>query len=280
VNVRTYKPSCGTWLQSDPRGGLQSRPTSLNKYDYTENNPVTYTDYLGYMRPTDDGGPGSGTVSITDPCQLMPDACSTPNPAPVIKPSPPRQQLPNIPGGGDNGPTPPTGQQDPTSGTLQGNYGLVCEGNERCSAIANSGHDWTFWSHVVADGGAGGLCVAGDAAIGLAGNVQVCTITTGDGSTAVVASPGGGLGGIGISATAQGVWTNATTPQDLTGWFTYAGVTVAVGPLGFSATCSWGQNGEGRTIYVCGGGFAVGGIAAAQSGRSCTYVISATEPSK
>jgi hypothetical protein len=112
VNVRTYKPSCGTWLQSDPRGGLQSRPTSLNKYDYTENNPVTYTDYLGYMRPTDDGGPGSGTVSITDPCQLMPDVCYTPKPAPVIKPSPPRQQLPNIPGGGwDNGPTPPSGQQ-------------------------------------------------------------------------------------------------------------------------------------------------------------------------
>jgi hypothetical protein len=91
----------------------QDRPTSFNKFDYAEDNPVTYSDYLGYLRPNDDSGPGSGTVSITDPCQLMPDACSTPNPAPVIKPSPPRQQLPNIPGGGgwDNGPTPPTGQQ-------------------------------------------------------------------------------------------------------------------------------------------------------------------------
>jgi hypothetical protein len=51
------------------------------------------------MRPTDDGGPGRGSVSITDPCQLMPDVCYTPDPAPVVEPSAPSQQLPNIPGG-------------------------------------------------------------------------------------------------------------------------------------------------------------------------------------
>jgi RHS repeat-associated protein len=58
-HARSYQPHCGDWLQADPWGGLMDRPTSLNKYDYAENNPVTYADYLGYMRPTDDGGPGS-----------------------------------------------------------------------------------------------------------------------------------------------------------------------------------------------------------------------------
>jgi RHS repeat-associated protein len=54
-HARSYAPGCGTWLQSDPWGGLLHRPTSLNKYDYTENNPATHTDLLGYMFPSDAG---------------------------------------------------------------------------------------------------------------------------------------------------------------------------------------------------------------------------------
>jgi RHS repeat-associated protein len=69
-HARSYQPRCGDWLQADPWGGLLTRPTSLNKYAYTENNPATYTDLLGYMRPTDDGGPGSGPAPgpVNNPC--------------------------------------------------------------------------------------------------------------------------------------------------------------------------------------------------------------------
>jgi RHS repeat-associated protein len=72
-HARTYAPGCGAWLLSDPWGGLLTRPTSLNKYAYAENNPATFTDYLGYLRPTDDGGPGSGAV-----CPFGYNGCSDP----------------------------------------------------------------------------------------------------------------------------------------------------------------------------------------------------------
>ena len=85
-HARTYQPGCASWLQSDPWPGRLDQPTSLNKYDYTENNPVTYTDYLGYLRPTDDGEPGSAPTfngSGTD-CQINPNApqCAGPSTVP------------------------------------------------------------------------------------------------------------------------------------------------------------------------------------------------------
>jgi hypothetical protein len=101
------------------------------------------------MRPTDDGGPGSGTVSITDPCQLMPDFCYTPRPAPVIKPNPANPQLPNIPGGGytppsttpmPNGPSNPPDQQNPASnnGHYRDCHGFWgCLGHDVSSALNN-----------------------------------------------------------------------------------------------------------------------------------------------
>ena len=41
---------------------LNALYASLMKDDPLRYPPTTYTDYLGYMRPADDGGPGSGPV--------------------------------------------------------------------------------------------------------------------------------------------------------------------------------------------------------------------------
>jgi hypothetical protein len=83
--ARSYQPGCAAWLQSDPWEGKQDRPSSLNRYGYAENNPAAYTDLLGYMRPNDDGGPGSAPTfnGSGAGCPVNPNAPQCAGPATV-----------------------------------------------------------------------------------------------------------------------------------------------------------------------------------------------------
>jgi hypothetical protein len=46
--ARHYSPTLGRFLQRDSVGGSLTRPQSLNRYSYAENNPATHTDPSGH----------------------------------------------------------------------------------------------------------------------------------------------------------------------------------------------------------------------------------------
>ncbi|KQQ65350.1 DUF6531 domain-containing protein [Microbacterium sp. Leaf320] len=46
--ARDYDTAAGSWLQPDEWRGLLVRPQALNRFAYVENDPVGYSDYLGY----------------------------------------------------------------------------------------------------------------------------------------------------------------------------------------------------------------------------------------
>lgn len=50
LNARYYDPTIGRFLSQDPWFGDLTNPQSLNKYSYTENNPVKFTDSSGLFR--------------------------------------------------------------------------------------------------------------------------------------------------------------------------------------------------------------------------------------
>ena len=52
LRARFYHPVLGRFLQRDSFGGFQPRPQSLNRYAYTENNPVNYRDPSGHYIDT------------------------------------------------------------------------------------------------------------------------------------------------------------------------------------------------------------------------------------
>ncbi|MCE7989400.1 MAG: hypothetical protein DYG89_50250 [Caldilinea sp. CFX5] len=49
LRARHYHPVLGRFLQRDSFAGFQHRPQSLNRYSYTENNPVNMTDPSGHI---------------------------------------------------------------------------------------------------------------------------------------------------------------------------------------------------------------------------------------
>jgi RHS repeat-associated protein len=52
LRARTYNPSTGRFLQSDPVMGRPNDPRTLHHYSYAFNNPVNYTDPSGLMPAT------------------------------------------------------------------------------------------------------------------------------------------------------------------------------------------------------------------------------------
>ena len=48
LRARYYNPASGTFTSEDPYLGTQTEPLSRNRYAYTQNNPVNYTDPTGY----------------------------------------------------------------------------------------------------------------------------------------------------------------------------------------------------------------------------------------
>ncbi|MEY8410480.1 RHS repeat-associated core domain-containing protein [Lachnospiraceae bacterium 62-26] len=50
LRARYYNPASGTFTSEDPYLGTQTEPLSRNRYAYTQNNPVNYTDPAGYAR--------------------------------------------------------------------------------------------------------------------------------------------------------------------------------------------------------------------------------------
>ncbi|NJO82382.1 MAG: RHS repeat-associated core domain-containing protein [Blastochloris sp.] len=51
LRARHYQPALGRFLQRDTFPGIPTRPQSLHKYLYAENNPATYTDPSGQCVP-------------------------------------------------------------------------------------------------------------------------------------------------------------------------------------------------------------------------------------
>lgn len=49
LRARYYDPRIGRFIQRDPFAGFGENPMSLNRYNYVENNPVTYTDPSGHL---------------------------------------------------------------------------------------------------------------------------------------------------------------------------------------------------------------------------------------
>ncbi len=80
--ARYYSPSLGSFISRDTFGGYNNRPQTLNRYVYTQNNPVLWTDPSGF-----DGTPTTPTPPPT-----------TPAPPPTANPNPPMPQpVPAIP---------------------------------------------------------------------------------------------------------------------------------------------------------------------------------------
>ncbi|MCE7989396.1 MAG: RHS repeat-associated core domain-containing protein [Caldilinea sp. CFX5] len=52
LRARFYHPVLGRFLQWDSFAGFQQRPQSLNRYSYTENNPVNHRDPSGHFIDT------------------------------------------------------------------------------------------------------------------------------------------------------------------------------------------------------------------------------------
>jgi RHS repeat-associated protein len=52
LRARHYHPALGRFLQRDSFAGFQQRPQSLNRYAYTENNPVNHRDPSGHYVDT------------------------------------------------------------------------------------------------------------------------------------------------------------------------------------------------------------------------------------
>ena len=68
LRARHYHPVLGRFLQRDSFGGSGQRPQSLNRYSYTENNPVNLVDPSGHIAVCFQGSPkytvGEGSSSI------------------------------------------------------------------------------------------------------------------------------------------------------------------------------------------------------------------------
>ncbi len=73
-NARYYDPTLHRFIQADTIVPDPSDPQTLNRYAYTLNNPVKYTDPTGHK--VDDGGGGgcgtAGEVCVDDPSDLTP----------------------------------------------------------------------------------------------------------------------------------------------------------------------------------------------------------------
>src|SRR5690606_10954101 len=68
LRARHYHPVLGRFLQRDSFDGFGQRPQSLNRYSYTENNPVNLVDPSGHIAVCFQGSPnstvGEGSSSI------------------------------------------------------------------------------------------------------------------------------------------------------------------------------------------------------------------------
>ena len=47
LRARYYEPQTGRFVTRDPWAGERSLPESLNRYAYTQNNPINYADHVG-----------------------------------------------------------------------------------------------------------------------------------------------------------------------------------------------------------------------------------------
>ncbi|GAB4204954.1 MAG: hypothetical protein OHK0022_30580 [Roseiflexaceae bacterium] len=65
LRARAYNPSLGRFLQRDTFAGFATRPQSLNRYAYAENNPANWTDPTGHAVETA-LDIASATLSIAD----------------------------------------------------------------------------------------------------------------------------------------------------------------------------------------------------------------------
>jgi RHS repeat-associated protein len=67
--ARSYQPGTSQWTSPDPWSGLLTRPSSLNKYSYTEADPTSLWDVGGFMLPADGGTESPGGYTLADPPQ-------------------------------------------------------------------------------------------------------------------------------------------------------------------------------------------------------------------
>ncbi len=70
LRARYYAPSLGRFLQRDTFAGYAERPQSLNRYAYTENNPVNWTDPSGQAVP-------AALAALLTFCKAQPATCIT-----------------------------------------------------------------------------------------------------------------------------------------------------------------------------------------------------------
>jgi hypothetical protein len=68
-----YSPALGRFLSPDTIVPAPGDPQSLNRYAYTLNNPLKYTDPTGHMQQCPDCGGSTTPVVILDPNRVNPD---------------------------------------------------------------------------------------------------------------------------------------------------------------------------------------------------------------
>jgi RHS repeat-associated protein len=49
LRARYYAPSSGRFMTKDTWLGDQNKPLSLNRWNYTQSNPINFTDPSGYL---------------------------------------------------------------------------------------------------------------------------------------------------------------------------------------------------------------------------------------
>jgi RHS repeat-associated protein len=82
--ARSYDPTTGSWTTPDVWVGLITQPRTLSRYAYVEDNPTTFTDYLGYLvsRLHDSGGSAPSIANFFAQPGYSLDTCSGSNPRP------------------------------------------------------------------------------------------------------------------------------------------------------------------------------------------------------
>jgi uncharacterized protein RhaS with RHS repeats len=57
LRARYYNPADGRFLSRDTWGGNYNSPQSLNRWNYTQSNPINYTDPSGFIPCPNDNDP-------------------------------------------------------------------------------------------------------------------------------------------------------------------------------------------------------------------------------
>ena len=84
-NARWYDPLLGRFTQADTLIPSPGNPQAFNRYAYTLNNPLRYTDPSGHMRMEPPGG-GGGNGGVTPPPPWNPPHWPSPPPQPTPQP--------------------------------------------------------------------------------------------------------------------------------------------------------------------------------------------------